>query len=170
MEISGRPLLDTKPDHELFAGRQRELDRLVTSVDRRLNVILIGDRGSGKTTLLRQLAYELRQRSPDQPPAFVEGLLADDVMTFLDLVRYRLGLRPTVRQPSPVQASLMMKGKVALDDTLELPGLVASLREAAPDGRRVVLVDELPSKSVGQTLFGGLRDELWLLPLTWVVA
>jgi len=64
----------------------------------------------------------------------------------------------------------MMKGKVALDDTLELPGLVASLREAAPDGRRVVLVDELPSKSVGQTLFGRLRDELWQLPLTWVVA
>src|SRR5207244_4139396 len=57
-----------------------------------------------------------------------------------------------------------------LDDTLELPKLVASLKEAAPEGRRVVLVDELPATSVGHTLFGRLRDELWQLPLTWVVA
>jgi hypothetical protein len=89
----------------------------------------------------------------------------------LDLVRYRFGLRPAVLEPSPVQASLaMMQRKALLDDTLELPKLVASLKEAAPEGRRVVLVDELSATSVGHTLFGRLRDELWQLPLTWVVA
>src|SRR6266508_2248780 len=101
VELSGRPLLDTKPDHELFAGREGELEKLLTSVERRLNVLLIGDRGSGKPTLLRQLAYNLRQRLPDQPPAFVEGHLAEDVKLFLDLVRYRLGLRPAVLELFP---------------------------------------------------------------------
>ncbi len=171
MELSGRPLLDTKPDHELFAGRERELERLLTSAERRLNVLLLGERGSGKTTLLRQLAYELRQRSPDQPPAFVEGHLAENVKIFLDLVRYRLGLSPAVLEPSPSQAALlMMRRKAYLEDTLEVSKLVASLREAASEGSRVVLVDEVPARSVGQELFGRLRDELWQLPLTWVVA
>ncbi|HEV8565383.1 MAG TPA: AAA family ATPase [Actinomycetota bacterium] len=167
MDLSGRPLLDTKTDHELFADRGSELERLLTSVDRGLNVLVVGERGSGKTTLLRQLAYELRQHSPDNLPAFVEGRLSEDVRTFLDLVRYRLGLKP----PSKVEATLaLMTQRAALDDTLELPRMVGSLREATSGGRRAVLVDELPVGSIGQTLFGRLRDELWQLPLTWVVA
>jgi energy-coupling factor transporter ATP-binding protein EcfA2 len=174
MELSGRPLLDTKPDQALFAGRDAELDRLLTRVERGLNVLLLGERGSGKTTLLRSLAYELRQKSPDTSPAFVEGPLAEDVRTFIYLVRHRLGLS-TATGPTPMEALLssasLTRRTNALGDTLALPNLVAGLREAAPnDGRRVVLVDELPSEAVAQTLFGRLRDELWQLPLTWVVA
>jgi DNA-binding MarR family transcriptional regulator len=171
MELSGRPLLDTKPDRELFAGRDEELEQLAAHVERRLNVLLIGERGTGKTSLLRQVAYELRQRHPDQPPpGFVEGRLAENAKTFLDLVRYRLGLSPALLQPSAWQEAIARMGtKPVLDDTLELPRLVASLRDAAPEGKRVVLVDEVSSK-IGQTLFGRLRDEMWQLPLTWVVA
>jgi energy-coupling factor transporter ATP-binding protein EcfA2 len=173
MELSGRPLLDTKPDQRLFAGREGELERLLTSVERRLNVLLVGERGSGKTTLLRRLAYELRQKFPDDPPAFVEGPLAEDVRGYLSLVRHRLGLSPTA-DPTPTELLMsptsLTSRRDSLDDTLALPNLVASLREAAPDGgRRVVLVDELPSAAIAQTLFGRLRDELWQLPLTWVV-
>jgi energy-coupling factor transporter ATP-binding protein EcfA2 len=171
MELSGRPLLDTKPDHELFTGRDREFERLLTSVDRRLNVLLIGERGSGKTTLLRQLSYALHERGSDQPPAFVDGHQVETARLFVDLVRFRLGLDPAVLEPSPIQSAFEAIGRRApLRDTLELSRLVRSLKEAAPEGRRVVLVDELPDGSVGQTLFGRLRDELWQLPLTWVVA
>ncbi len=171
MELSGRPLLDTKPDHELFAGREPELQQLLTSVARRLNVLLLGERGSGKTTLLRQLAYEIRARSPDEPPAFVDGNLAENAKLFLDLVRYRLGLTPAMLEPSPVEVRLgTMARRASIADTLELSKLVASLRDAADAGHRVVLVDELPARSIGQALFGRLRDELWQLPLTWVVA
>src|SRR5438093_6115292 len=106
MELSGRPLLDTKLDQALFAGRHTELDRLLTSVERGLNVLLLGERGSGKTTLLRSLAYELRQKSPDHSPAFVEGPLAEDVQTFIHLVRHRLGLS-TATGPTPLEAALM---------------------------------------------------------------
>jgi hypothetical protein len=67
-------------------------------------------------------------------------------------------------------ASRMRARKAAIDQTLELPRLLASLTEAEKDGRRAVLVDELPTKSVGETVFGRLRDSLWRLPLTWVVA
>jgi hypothetical protein len=45
-----------------------------------------------------------------------------------------------------------------------------TLRRALPDERAIVLVDELPSAGVARTVFGRLRDELWELPLTWVVA
>lgn len=172
MDLSGRPLLDTKPDHALFANRHGELDQLLEDVRAGLNVLVIGERGSGKTSLLRQLAYELRNRFSEEPtPAFVEGRLANDVKTFLDLVRFRLGLRPTIVEPGAWQTALRsMGGKPVLADALELPNLISSLREATPDGRRVVLVDELPASSVGQTIFGRLRDELWQVPLTWVVS
>jgi len=172
MDLSGRPLLDNKRDHALFADRLEELDQLSQDVRAGLNVLVIGERGSGKTSLLRQLAYELRDGSSEgPPPAFVEGRLANDVKTFLDLLRFRLGLRPTVVEPGTWQTEVRsIGGKPVLADALVLPNLISSLREAAPDGRRVVLVDELPASSVGQTVFGRLRDELWQVPLTWVVA
>ena len=34
----------------------------------------------------------------------------------------------------------------------------------------MLFVDEVPSRDVAQTLFGRLRDELWQVPLVWVVA
>src|SRR2546427_3128555 len=92
MDLTGRPLLDTTPDHELFGGRDGELARLADWVVHGRNVLLIGERGSGKTTLLRQLAYELRQGHP-RTPAFVEGRLVTDARVLLELVRRRLGLR-----------------------------------------------------------------------------
>ena len=172
MDLSGRPLLDTKPDHALFADRTSELEQLLADSQAGLNVLVVGDRGSGKTSLLRQLVYELRHRLPEQPaPAFVEGRLANDVKSFLDLVRFRLGLRPTVTEPSAFQTAMRsFGGRPVLADALELPNLISSLREGAPEGRRVVVIDELPAASVGQTLFGNLRDEVWQVPLTWVVS
>jgi DNA replicative helicase MCM subunit Mcm2 (Cdc46/Mcm family) len=174
MDLGGRPLLDNDRDRALFGGRQGELDRLVANIRNRHNVLLVGDRGSGKTTLLRQALLELRREQPDDAaPVFVEGRLADSVATFVDLVRVRLGLDPTVRGPNALQSQLRMfsPGRPVLEESLELPRLIASLRNAVPDGTwRGVLVDEMPSGKVAQTLFGRLRDELWQVPLVWGVA
>lgn len=173
-DLSSRPLLDTDPDHVLFGDRHQELSRLLTSVERRANVLLTGDRGSGKTSLLRQVAFEVRQHKPKDPaPIFVEGSLADDSVTFLDLVRYRFGLDPLIHEPGPIQealARMSSRGKPLVANSLQVARLVSSLREATDSTQRVVLVDELPSSSVGQTIFGRLRDDLWQLPITWVVA
>jgi hypothetical protein len=172
MDLSGRPLLDTQPDRELFGDRERELSSLLASVERRLNVLVFGERGSGKTSLLRQVAFEFRQSHPDEPsPIFVEGSLANDAGTFLDLVRYRFGLSPLLREPGAIAQTLGMmsgRGEPVVADTLRLTQLVSSLRQAAGDTRRVVLVDELPV-SLGQTIFGQLRDDLWQHPITWIV-
>lgn len=157
MNLTGRPLLDTGPDHALFAARGDELSRLVDLAGRGVNVLLIGERGAGKTTMLRQLAYALRQLDPTHRPAFVEGRLADTPLMFLELVRNRLG----VSTPN---------GGVPAFETADLPAIVGSLREAVSNDRQVVLVDELAVNTVGATVFGRLRDELWQLPITWVVA
>ena len=166
MDLTGRPLLDTAPDHELFAGRDGELARLADWVEHGRNVLLIGERGSGKTTLLRQLAYELRRRHPRTPPAFVEGRLVTDARVLLELVRRRLGVRPPERAAWPPSASV--DGQ-APGEAIDLADLVRGLREAGPRRRRVILVDEPPT-SASQTLFGRLRDELWQLPFSWGVA
>src|SRR5437870_6366726 len=167
MDLTGRPLLDTTPDHELFGGRDGELARLADWVEHGRNVLLIGERGSGKTTLLRQLAYELRQRHPRTPPAFVEGRLVTDARVLLELVRRRLGLRsPPEAAAWPTAVSL--DGQ-ASGEAVDLADLVRGLREAGPRRRRVILVDEPPTDAA-QTLFGRLRDELWQLPFSWGVA
>ncbi len=51
-------------------------------------------------------------------------------------------------------------------------GLVDELRRLSPpEGRRVVvLLDSIGTPEVVQHLFGRLRDEVWQLPLLWVVA
>lgn len=172
MDLTGRPLLDNDVDRAIFAGREEEFERLLTATERRLNTLLIGERGAGKTSMLRQLALELRRRHPDSPPpVFVEGGLASDARTFLDLVRHRAGLRPVVTGPSAVDVTRgTFTRKPLIEDSLELPNLVARLHDAATDGQRVILVDDLQANPIGQTLFGRLRDELWQVPLTWVLA
>jgi energy-coupling factor transporter ATP-binding protein EcfA2 len=167
MDLTGRPLLDTTPDHELFGGRDGELARLADWVERGRNVLLIGERGSGKTTLLRQLAYELRHRHPRTPPAFVEGRLVADARILLELVRRRLGLRPP--SESAAWPPSVSGDRQACVEVIDLADLVRGLREAGPRRRRVILVDEPPTDAA-QTLFGRLRDDLWQLPFTWAVA
>lgn len=51
-------------------------------------------------------------------------------------------------------------------------GIVDDLRLLAPadGGRLVVLLDSIGSPDIVQHLFGRLRDEVWQLPLLWVVA
>ena len=89
MNLSGRPLLDTEPDHQLFAGRDDELRRLVDLVRHGTNTLVIGERGAGKTTLLRQLAFVLRQEN-SWSPAFVEGRLAASPRQFIEVTVRRL--------------------------------------------------------------------------------
>src|SRR5207244_7393427 len=157
MELTGRPLLDTKADGELIVDRDI-LATLQRSAERGLNVLLLGERGSGKTTLLRRLAYRLRNGDAPIEPVFVDGSLAHDERSFLDLLRYRLGLQPAAVNPA------------ATDGTIQILNLVRGLAEGAGETRKVILVDHLPSASVAHSLFGRLRDELWQLPFTWTVA
>ncbi|HLI55962.1 MAG TPA: ATP-binding protein [Actinomycetota bacterium] len=156
MEISGRPLLDTKPDQALVAGRAADAAEIIAAAERRRNVLVLGERGSGKTTLLRQVAYELRQRHPEAPPAFVSGAQAGTARELVNLIGRRLGLVPAAAGSA--------------EEEVDLAEAVHRLQGAAvKKGRRTILIDE-PPPAAAQTLFGRLRDEVWQLPFVWIVA
>ncbi|MGH2718493.1 MAG: AAA family ATPase [Actinomycetota bacterium] len=156
MELSGRPLLDTKPDQALVAGRDAEASEIVGAAQHRHNVLVVGARGSGKTTLLRHVAYQLRQRHPEAPPAYVAGTQAGSVRELIGLIARRLGLNAAAAQ--------------AVAEEEDLAEALQRLRAGSPKrGRRAILVDEPPAE-VAQILFGRLRDEVWQLPFAWVVA
>lgn len=136
------------------------------------NVLLVGDRGSGKTSLLAQTARRLRESHWDT--AAVSGRLATDAREFLSLVRYSLdrarGERVGQSGAADSRAELAPPREGPTQEGEALLELVDGIRQAM-NGRpdTAVLVDELPSASVAHTVFGRLRDEMWALPLSWVV-
>ena len=148
--LSGRPLLDTRADAAFFVDRRTELDRLVRASRESLNVLVSGVRGLGKTSLLRHLVYEARDDGREVP--FLDATAWTDPAAFLHGVARALGRPPDGdgKPPSDLIA--------ALADT--------DVAEGAP---AVLAVDGL-SAAVAQTVFGQLRDELWRVPLTWLVA
>ncbi len=148
--LSGRPLLDTRADAPLFVDRRDELDRLVRASREGLNVLVSGVRGLGKTSLLRHLVYEERDRGREVP--FLDGTALTDPAAFLHGVARALG-HPADGDGQPPSDLI-----AALADT--------DVAEGAP---AVLAVDGL-SAAVAQTVFGQLRDELWRVPLTWLVA
>lgn len=157
MDLSPRPLLDTEPDGRLFAGRGRELDRIVAAARDGLDALVVGGRGAGKTSVLRRATMLLRDDGIDA--AFVDGRGADGLEPLLSLVTAALALEPfvTVADPSPN----------AIPEVRAL-GLLG--RVVGPDRQPVVLLDEVPDGPTGHALFGRFRDELWQLPVTWIVA
>ncbi len=157
MDLSPRPLLDTAPDGELFAGRDAALARVEAAARSELNALVVGERGAGKTSLLRQAARRLRERSVDV--AFVDGRGATDLESLLELVTAALALDAFVALPDPSPTAIP-----------ELAALALLARVVGPGRRPVVLLDELPDGRTGHALFGRFRDELWQLPVAWVVA
>jgi len=159
-ELSARPLLSSALDAELFVARERQLEVLERSARERLNVLVLGEAGAGKTSLLHRFERRLDDEEA-LAPVFVEGARgAETAEELLTLVARRLGGSPDPfgRRPTTgTEAAL-----VALADVR---------RALAGAQQRVVLIlDELPNGALAATLFGRLRDELWSLPATWVVA
>lgn len=160
MTLSGRPLLDTRPDQVLFVDRVEEMTRVRASLNQGLNCLVVGERGSGKTSLLRALMFQNRQHAdPEDAPvpalvyvggsgvASASGLLAraTDVLA---------------RQQGDPPADLSQRSASALIEALG--------ERAAVRGRIVLVLDDVPAQA-GNALFGALRDELWSIDLRWLV-
>lgn len=142
----GRPLLDTKPDAALFAGRGSELDRLLPAARAGRNVLVVADRGAGTTSLLHQFARHARRTRPVLTPRFRNAATA---RTPTDLLRGLFGdpdRPPTPSGPYP-----------AFGEYHDLPA------------GTVAIVDNI-SADLARDLFGRLRDEVWAIPATWVVS
>jgi energy-coupling factor transporter ATP-binding protein EcfA2 len=142
---------------------------LKKSAEQRLNVLLAGPRGSGKTTLLRQVLLDLRNDS--RPAVFVDGKLATDAFSFLELIRFQVGEAPNLPQSLRERYSQMFNPRPNLGESSVLLDLIDSMKspEEDPD-QTTLLVDGLPSPGIAHSLFGRLRDELWQLPFNWIIA
>jgi hypothetical protein len=170
-DLSARPLLASALDADLFVARERELEALERAAKAGLNALVLGDRGVGKTSLLHCL--ERRLEEDDQlAPVFVEGARrAERPEELLSLLAYRL---------ADDQARFSHLGEIMQSVGRRPPrtsteGLLAGIRTvrealAQAERRPLLILDELPSGEVAHQLFGQLRDELWSLPATWVVA
>lgn len=171
MELPSRPLLASALDVPLFVDRVAELERLERNVENRLNSLVVGPAGIGKTSLLHQLEHRLDGHS-ELEPIFVEGSgRAANPEELLSLIAYKLdeGRTPFSYVGEAMQSVGHRPPRAPTEQ------LLAGLRTirgalAARKQRAVLIVDELPSGELAHALFGQLRDELWSLPATWVVA
>lgn len=140
-------MLSTAADAALFTARGDVLDRLARAATQGLNVLLSGPPGAGRTSALHQLSRRLRIDAAAHP-RFVN---AAGVRTPERLLAEVAGdLLPTVR---------VVGGTSAYNRFSRYADLPAGL---------VALVDDLPA-SVAHDVFGRLRDEIWSVPVAWVV-
>lgn len=147
-KLSGRPLQSTSADRSLLVDRAAEIDLVVDAVGRGLNVLLYGDRGSGLTTTLHQV---MRRVMLDDlaHPRFTN---AASVTGADDLLHQVVGdVGPTVA----VVGGSSTYSRFARYADLP-PGIVG-------------VVDNAPVR-VLRELFGQHRDEVWAVPMSWLVA
>src|SRR5438105_2655151 len=90
VDLSGRPLRNTRRDRALFVDREPTMEAAAKTVRNGGNVLLVGPRGSGKSSLLRMLGHSLDEE-PQTKTAVVDGRAAASTLEFLTLVREQLG-------------------------------------------------------------------------------
>ncbi len=164
--LGQRPLTASDADHELFANRSSELQRVRRALELGLNSYVFGPPGSGRTSFLRQVER-------DRPEARYVRLFGFETLTDrLDEIERAVTGSSVLerRRPSLITGALKpwsnTEMRVAADPLRHLRAAIAQIRSASP---HVVLVDDLDRKDCHE-LFGRLRDELWELPIQWVVA
>ena len=182
-ELTDNPLIDTDRHQSLFVDREADLVKLLQALDLGLNTLLLSARGMGKTSLLRRVMWELRRRK--RPFVNVQGAMADDAQEFLDMVSWALGSPRQVREPSALlelwESQDPFRGRnrpVARPDALvrdirlladAMRDRQGELKEPASWIQPVVLVDDADAE-ISHTLFGRARDEVWAIPVLWIVA
>jgi hypothetical protein len=156
--LSARPLLATRADMALFAGRGRELKEFERALAQRFNVLVVCERGAGRTSLLRALMYHWSpSTAPDPWLVYVRAAGLTDPEQVLEKVLEAYDRIEEVDVDST-------PGVRSLGSASALVAL-AQRQQAHPI---VVLLDDV-DPVVGNALFGVLRDELWETRTTWVV-
>jgi DNA-binding transcriptional ArsR family regulator len=163
--LGQRPLTASDADHELFADRGPELQRVRRALDLGLNAYVHGSPGSGRTSFLRQV----QRGKPEARYVRLHGFEA--LVERLDEIERTLEDKAVLERygPAPLLEPLRaFSGKVVKVSSDPLRNLRKAVGPIGSGQRRIVLVDDLGHKECHE-LFGRLRDELWELPIQWVV-
>lgn len=140
---------------------------MTQALDLGLNVYVHGPPGIGRTSLLRQL----ERTQPRTRYVRLGGLesLSERLSEIERAVRDVGVLRRTGSSSwleSPLQRLVAPQVEVATDPLRDLRQAAAGSQQ---DGVRIVLIDDLVSVAAHE-LFGRWRDDMWQVPLQWVVA
>ena len=163
MLLRDRPLLVDGIDAAIYV--EREIEGLLwDAVLSERNTLLLGAAGSGKTTLLRWLRARLRDEG--KRCAFVSAALATDVSSFRELVAEALEEAFHDRPDRGVTGAFFKSGETVP----RAVQLLYEVRRLATPEPVVILVDGLTDSGIAHDWFGRLRDELWELGHTWVLA
>lgn len=168
MNLSARPLLDNAADAQVFVGRP-EVERVEQNCRSGINTLVLAARGMGKTSLLRHLTYRLREQGTQA--TFIDAGPTEGVATLVGLLGIELG-RALPAVADRIRRQLDPSSPARIGPEGELISAVRALRPNSGGGEEeaVILLDSLPPGPTAHTLFGRMRDELWQLPYTWVVA
>lgn len=159
LQVSQRPLRGTAVDAELYVDRAAELERLSRSVRLGLNSLVLGERGSGKTSLLHQFGRRLSEQGSNV--RFVEAGGATTLVELLDVLSGSIHGSHRDKMMERALSSMAGADWAAVD--------VGRLRPE--DGEpAVLLLDSVGDPRLIHDLFGRLRDDVWQLPITWVVS
>ncbi|HMJ33892.1 MAG TPA: AAA family ATPase [Baekduia sp.] len=186
MELRNAPLLATKRDQSFFVDRDDVLDRLREGADARLNTIIYGPRGIGKTTVLSHLLYEAHTPDTESPssrwlPVLVTGEPGtpyDFVVTALLALADAAQAEGVLADDDGVLDRALARSRRGVIDEQSGVALLAPLRAMAEIAERlradaiqpVLLIDGVAGPAVAMTVFGRMRDELWGIGATWVLA
>jgi hypothetical protein len=158
LQLSQRPLMATDADARLFVGRVVELANLSRSVRLRFNTLVLGERGSGRTSLLHRLEHWLDEAGVAVRFADASGCSSlDDLLGAL-----REAIHGGAQAASAAFSTLYDRAGGGITD-------IGWLRPL-DGGQLVVLLDGIVDPDLVTALFGRYRDEVWDLPITWVVA
>lgn len=166
--LSQRALTASDADHLLFADRGEELKRVCRALDLGLNIYVWGPRGAGRTSLLHQV----QRLRPDSSYVRLEGF-KNMAERLSEVERVLSGKRLLQRQERVSRdpfASLLnyeLRTVTVAEDPVQRLRAAAGVASDGP--RRVILADDL-SRGDLQEMFGRLRDNMWELPIQWVVA
>lgn len=185
MELRNAPLLATKRDQALFVDREEIVRHLFDSAHAGLNTVLLGPRGVGKTSVLHRVLAraEEHQDDPRDVPWLPVAVTGEPTSAYDFLLRVLVALAEAMDQEGvafdrqPLDRVLRPTRGEMFDDesTVGLLSLLRALDELATHLREagrtpVFLVDELADSTVGRAVFGRMRDELWRVGGTWIVA
>lgn len=166
--LSGRPLYATAADAELFVPCEDVVDRIERSIERELNTLVVGARGAGKSSLLQHLLFRAREKGDARTAVLVDASIARSAMDVVDLIRDQLGVPRHLGED--LAAGFRAVTSPGAPGARASSALLARLEPLRGVADATVLLDGLADAEVAHTLFGRLRDELWALPITWVVA